>query len=70
MQAIVQTAATLLQPGGEFRTFSYLQSYPTPAAARLRRLLQASFEDFSMGRLVLRNFPPAWVMRGTKALAN
>jgi hypothetical protein len=36
----------------------------------LRRLLQASFEDFSMGRLVLRNFPPAWVMRGTKALAN
>ena len=68
MEQIVATAAAVLQPGGEFRTFSYLQSYPTPAAGRLRRLLRLRFQGFTMGRLVLANFPPAWVMRGTKAL--
>ena len=57
----------MLQPGCEFRTFSYLQSYPTPAAGRLRTLMRATFEQFSMSKLVLKNFPPAFVLRDTKA---
>lgn len=67
MQEIVATAAEVLRPGGEFRTFSYLQSYPTSAAGRLRRLMRDTFADFSMSRLVLKNFPPAFVLRGRKA---
>jgi phosphatidylethanolamine/phosphatidyl-N-methylethanolamine N-methyltransferase len=67
MREIVRTAEAVLQPGCEFRTFSYLQSYPTPAAGRLRTLMRETFEQFSMSRLVLKNFPPAFVLRGTKA---
>lgn len=67
MEEIVRTTERVLQPGGEFRTFSYLQSYPTRAAGRLRRLMKETFAEFSMSRLVLRNFPPAFVLRGRKA---
>jgi len=67
MEEIVDTTHAALQPGGEFRTFSYLQSYPTRGAARLRRLMRDRFAEFSMSRLVLRNFPPAFVLRGRKA---
>ena len=67
MEEIVRTTERVLAPGGEFRTFSYLQSYPTPSAARLRRLMKDTFAEFSISRLVLRNFPPAFVLRGRKA---
>jgi phosphatidylethanolamine/phosphatidyl-N-methylethanolamine N-methyltransferase len=67
MAEIVTTAADVLQPGGEFRTFSYLQSYPTPAARRLRRLMASTFAAFTQSRPVLRNFPPALVLAGRKA---
>ena len=67
MADIVRTAERVLAPGGEFRTFSYLQSYPTPSAFRLRRLMKATFASFSLSPLVLRNVPPAFVLRGVKA---
>jgi phospholipid N-methyltransferase len=67
MEEIVRTTERVLAPGGEFRTFSYLQSYPTRAAGRLRRLMKQTFAEFTMSRLVLRNFPPAFVLRGRKA---
>lgn len=66
MEQIVREAEAVLVPGGEFRTFSYLQSYPTRSAGRLRRLMRDTFEEFTMSRLVLRNFPPAFVLRGRK----
>ena len=66
MAQIVTTAAEVLAPGGEFRTFSYLQSYPLPAAGRLRRLMRDHFDGFRVGLPVLRNFPPAFVLRGRK----
>ncbi len=69
MEEIVATTARVLAPGGEFRTFSYLQSWPAPGAFRLRRLMKATFAEFSTSRLVLRNFPPAFVLRGRKAAA-
>jgi phosphatidylethanolamine/phosphatidyl-N-methylethanolamine N-methyltransferase len=66
MAQIVGTAANVLADGGEFRTFSYLQSYPLPATARLRALMREHFADFRLGLPVLRNFPPAFVLRGHK----
>jgi hypothetical protein len=56
-----------LAPGGEFRTFSYIQSWPLPAAFRLRRLFRERFAQRGCSALVLSNVPPAWVLRGVKA---
>lgn len=67
MEQIVRQAFDVLQPGGSFRTFSYLQSYPLRSARRLRALMRESFDSFSVSRLVTRNFPPAFVLRGDKA---
>jgi phospholipid N-methyltransferase len=67
MESIVATAATLLRPGGEFRTFSYLQSWPLPATARLRLLMRRHFASFRQSPLVLRNFPPAFVLSARRA---
>lgn len=67
MHEIVTTAARILRPGGSFRTFSYIQSYPTPAARRLRQLMSATFAQFSISPLVTRTFPPAMVLCGVKA---
>ncbi len=66
MEHIVRQAYEVLTPGGSFRTFSYLQSYPLESARRLRRLMAETFDTFSIGRLVTRNFPPAFVLRGDK----
>lgn len=67
MESILTTAAAVLQPGGEFRTFSYLQSWPLPGAFRLRRMFREHFASHGRSRLVLGNVPPAWVLRGTVA---
>jgi phosphatidylethanolamine/phosphatidyl-N-methylethanolamine N-methyltransferase len=67
MHEIVTTAARIVRPGGTFRTFSYIQSYPTPAARRLRRLMSVTFAQFSISPLVTRTFPPAMVLCGVKA---
>lgn len=66
MERIVRTAQEILQPGGSFRTFSYLQSYVTPGARRLRALMRECFDGFELSHLVARNFPPAFVLRGDK----
>lgn len=70
MESIVSQAANTLQPGGQFRTFSYLQSRLTPMAARLRRLLRQNFASTGSSPLVWRNLPPAWVLRGITAPAH
>lgn len=69
MAQIVATTAEALAPCGEFRTFSYIQSWPMPAAFRLRRMLRERFASHGRSPLVLANFPPAWVLRGVKAPA-
>ncbi len=63
MTEIVVTASQILTKGGEFRTFSYLQCYPTPSAARLRRLMRDHFSAVDL-RLVLKNFPLALILEG------
>lgn len=67
MEEIVDTAYEVLEDGGCFRTFSYLQSRLTPGASRLRRRLKASFDGYRSSGLVTRNFPPAWVLEGQKS---
>lgn len=66
MDEIIRRTEAVLAPGGEFRTFSYLQSYPTRAAAKLRRLLKETFDEHSISEMCWRNFPPAMVLRGKK----
>lgn len=66
MEEIVRQTEAVLAPGGEFRTFSYLQSHPTRAAGRLRRLLRDTFAEYSVSEFCWRNFPPALVLRGRK----
>jgi phosphatidylethanolamine/phosphatidyl-N-methylethanolamine N-methyltransferase len=67
MPAIVATAADLLAPGGEFRTFSYLQSYPLRNARRLRAMMREHFAAFRLTGPFFTNFPPAFVLHGSKA---
>jgi len=58
-------AATLsvLRPGGQFVTFSYLQGLLMPGGQRFRRLLNRSFAGVSQSRIVWGNLPPAFVYR-------
>jgi phospholipid N-methyltransferase len=67
MAQIVTTAHALLAPAGSFRTFSYLQSWLLPQAHRLRCLMREHFATFRHRKLVVRNFPPAFVYCGDKA---
>jgi phospholipid N-methyltransferase len=67
LRDIVIEAERSLLPGGEFRQFSYLPSWPTPRAFELRRLMSETFDASSCSALVLCNLPPAWVLKGRKA---
>ena len=67
MRQILETAHDVLAPGGSFRTFTYLQSCITPQAHRLRTDMRACFSSFRQSRLVLRTFPPAFVLHGERA---
>ena len=67
MERIVEQASRVLAPGGAFRQFSYLQSWPLPSAFRLRRCLRRHFSGFRHMGLVLRNFPPAFVLAAERA---
>lgn len=69
MDSIVATASRVVAPGGSFRTFTYLQSSITPNARRLRRLIREHFDGAGSSPLIWRNFPPAWVLRGDRAVA-
>ncbi|MGA1317677.1 MAG: class I SAM-dependent methyltransferase [Rubrivivax sp.] len=68
LRDVVLEAERSLRPGGEFRQFSYLLSWPTPRAFELRRLMRETFAVSSCSALVLCNLPPAWVLKGRKAL--
>lgn len=67
MEHIVRTTAELLEPGGSFRTFSYVHSWPARPTRRLRALMREHFDEFSMSRPVWWNCPPAFVLRGDRS---
>lgn len=64
LEAIFAGTRECLQSHGEFRTFSYLHSFPTPKAAELRELMSLCFDEYLLGTPVLRNLPPALVLCG------
>jgi phospholipid N-methyltransferase len=65
LESIFAGTGQCLKPGGVFRTFSYLHSYPTRRAAELRELMGLCFEAFELSTPVVRNLPPAFVLSGT-----
>ena len=61
--AIVDGIATCLHGGGEFRTFQYVHAYRMKAARRFRDRMAERLPNFERLGPVLRNVPPAYVLR-------
>ena len=61
---IVNATRNCLRPDGTFRTFSYVHSYPSRSARRVRTVIQRGFEEFDLSRPVVRNVPPAFLYTG------
>jgi phospholipid N-methyltransferase len=61
--ATLDAIHALLRPGGVFVTFQYLHAQPAPAAIRFRRQMARRFGPPAGQRRVLRNLPPAAVVR-------
>jgi phosphatidylethanolamine/phosphatidyl-N-methylethanolamine N-methyltransferase len=53
----------VLKPGGTFTAFQYLHAYALPPAVAFRRDLDARFGGRASRRIVIRNIPPAFVLR-------
>ncbi len=63
---IIRAFDALVGPGGEVRTFQYVHAFPMPAAVRFRRRMDALFGPHTRGAPLLRNLPPAYVLRWTR----
>ncbi len=50
-----------LAPDGTFAAFAYVHAAWSPPARRFHRLLEAVFEEVTVGRTVWANLPPAFV---------
>jgi phospholipid N-methyltransferase len=61
-RALLEQVRAMLPPGGTFRTYAYLHTWPLPGWRRLRRLLGEVFRQVEKPRIVLRNLPPAVVL--------
>lgn len=61
--AILREIAGALAPGGVFVTFAYYGPHRLSAGRRFRAALDAKFPNVERTRVVLRNFPPAFVYR-------
>jgi len=56
----------VLRPGGTFTAFQYVHAYGLPPAVAFRREITARLGGPPAKRLVIRNIPPAWVLRWTR----
>lgn len=65
---IVDAVSGCLQQGGDFRTFQYVHAYAMKAARRFRTMMRARFTSFERVGPVIRNVPPAYVLRYWNAL--
>ena len=65
-RAILRAVAQSLRPGGTFTTFQYVHAYATPPAVKFRTQMAAGFGPMISRQLVVRNFPPAYVMTWKK----
>ena len=64
--AILDAIIDSLSAGGYFTTFAYLQGLLLPAGQRFRKLLNKSFKEVKVSRVVWANVPPAIVYRCKK----
>ncbi len=58
---ILDTTMDVLEPGGQFVTFVYVQSLMLPAGVRFRRKLESVFRKVRQSHTVWMNLPPAVV---------
>jgi len=61
--SILDQLMLVLNPGGRFVTFEYLQSVALPAQRSFAALLPIYFSSVSKSSIVWLNFPPAFVFR-------
>lgn len=66
IRRIIAATAEVLADDGEFRTFSYVHSYPSKGAGEVRELIDTHFEEYRLGRPVIRNVPPAFALSGRR----
>lgn len=57
---ILDSTSEILNPGGVFVTFAYVQGLFLPGARALRRALKARFSTVKTTRVVWANLPPAF----------
>lgn len=65
-RAILTAASQSLVPGGTFSTFQYVHAYATPPAVKFRTQMANTFGPVVSRQLVVRNFPPAYVLTWKK----
>jgi phospholipid N-methyltransferase len=65
---ILESVYAALRPGGTFTTFQYLHGYGLPTASAFRREMTLRMGAAPAARLVVRNVPPALVLRWHKAV--
>lgn len=63
---IVRAFDALVGPGAEVRTFQYVHSFALPTTIRFLRRMHAVFGPHTRHAVVLRNLPPAFVLRWTR----
>ena len=61
--AVVDGTGKILACGGEFRTFQYVHAYRMQTAQRFRAAMETRFAQSERSRPVVRNVPPAFVLR-------
>jgi phospholipid N-methyltransferase len=60
---VVAGIVSALAPTGDFRTFQYMHAYGMKAARRFRSMMLERFQHFERIGPVMRNVPPAFVLR-------
>jgi len=65
-RAILAAVSASLVRGGTFTTFQYVHAHATPPAATFRQQMTAGFGPVVSRQLVVKNFPPAYVMTWRK----
>lgn len=65
-RSILGAVSQALVSGGTFTTFQYVHAYATPPAAKFRQQMDAGFGPMVSRHLVVRNFPPAYVLTWKK----
>lgn len=63
---VIAALDQLLGPGAEFRTFQYVHAFGLPTAVRFRRRMADLLGPPTRSRAVVRNVPPAFVLRWSR----